>query len=252
MPPLRGDGRAYRADFHAVNRAIVVSAGRRHGVLGAEELAELGLTHEAIARRVRNGWLTELFPAAYAVGHHNLTRRSYWRAAVISCGEGSYLSHRAAAQLSGMAGLIPGPPHVTIPNRRTLARDGIVIHRTRHLPSSQVAERFGIPVTTPERTLLDFASQASSSELRDAVRAALRMELIEAHRVARICREAEAARGLGGSEGSSPSTAVPSPSLARRSRTASSRSALTSGSGIRRSTRQSSTSRSTACGRPRG
>lgn len=172
-------------------------AGRSHGIVGYEELIALGLSSKEIRRRVRGGWMTELFLGAYLVGHHNVTRRTYWKAATVSCGRDSVISHRAAAQMTHLIALIPGPPHVTIPERRTLHRPGIVIHRSRDLPPSQVTTRFGIRVTTPERTLLDFASEASPYELRDAVRAARRKDILDVPLSAEMCRKARGRRGVG-------------------------------------------------------
>lgn len=197
MEPLGGNRARNGRQIHPVDRLMVMRAGRAHGVLGTDELLTLGLNRKGIRRRARNGWLTELYPDAYAVGHHNLTRRSDWRAAVLSCGDGSVLSHRAGAQLERLADLIPGPPHVTIPHGRTLRRSGIVVHRTRDLPASQVTTVDGIPVTTVARTLLDFASQATQAELRDAVRAAKRKELLDVPLAAEMCRNARGRRGAG-------------------------------------------------------
>ena len=169
---------------------MVARASSRHGVIGMQELRALGLGSEAVARRVRAGWFTELFQWVYAVGHHNLTRRSYWMAATISAGAGATLAQRSAAQLQRLARLIPGPPHVLIPHRRTIERPGMVVHRTRDLPASQVTVRHGIPVTTVERTLLDFAAVASPAELREAVWAAARLEDLDVGHALDLCEKA--------------------------------------------------------------
>jgi AbiEi antitoxin C-terminal domain len=96
-------------------------------------------------------------------------------AAVLACGSGAVLSYRSAAALWG---LLPypansGPVHVTVlaADRR---RPGIRIHRVRELPSDEVTRRHGIPITTPERTILDLAGEVMAAELEQAVATAER------------------------------------------------------------------------------
>ncbi len=49
------------------------------------------------------------------------------------------------------------------------SRTGIRIHRVAHLPADERRIRNGIPVTSPARALLDFASQARGDELERAI-----------------------------------------------------------------------------------
>lgn len=176
---------------------MVATAARQHNVIGHDELLRLGLGWTAITSRRASGWLNELFPGAYSVGRGNLTRRSYWKAATILCGPGSALASRSAAQLSRLADLIAGPPHVLIRHGRSVKRQGIVIHRSRDLPPSQVTRLHGIPVTTVARTLVDFAAVASPGELRNAVWAAARLEVLDLHGALRLCNESRGRTGTG-------------------------------------------------------
>lgn len=75
-------------------------AGRSHGIIGYDELVALELSSKQIRRRVRSGWMTELFLGAFLVGHHNVTRRTYWKASIVSCGDDSVSGFRSAAQLT--------------------------------------------------------------------------------------------------------------------------------------------------------
>lgn len=196
MQPLgRNRARIGRSDSPVDAEIVRLAAQGRHGVLAADELCELGLSSKAIRSRVAAGWLVELFPGAYAVGLANLTRRSYWRAAVLSCGRGAFLSHRAAAELWRLIDLIPGPPHVTIPHGRRLHRPGIVVHRARSLGAGEVTTHLGIPVTTPSRTLIDFSAHAAPYELRNAVRAAKKHDRLDVPLIDRLCSDHRGLRG---------------------------------------------------------
>jgi very-short-patch-repair endonuclease len=46
---------------------------------------------------------------------------------------------------------------------------GVVVHRTRSLPRSDVTRHFGIPVTTPARTLIDLARVVDFATLEEAL-----------------------------------------------------------------------------------
>lgn len=180
-----------------MDELIGMLAARQHSIVGRAELYGLGLSDKVIGRLVRGGRLRPIYPGAYAIAGANLTRRSYWMAAVISAGPGAVLAQRSAAQLERLADLIPGPPHVLVPHGRTLIRPGIVIHRTRALPRSQTTVRHGIPVTKVERTLLDFAAVASPGELRNAVWAAARLEDLDVPAALDLCRRSRGRRGTG-------------------------------------------------------
>jgi very-short-patch-repair endonuclease len=87
-------------------------------------------------------------------------RESAWHAAVLALGEGAVLSHTSAAALWGMV-WTTAIIEVTVPTTAGhVKRDGIVVHRQR-LPAEHVTNHRGIPVTTPIRTLLDYAAVAS-------------------------------------------------------------------------------------------
>ena len=109
-------------------------------------------------------------------------------AAVLACGTGAVLSHDSAATLWGMRGTNTGtegqrvrPPmiHVSVPSNRSRRLDGIRSHRRRQLGHAELAQREGIPVTTPARTLIDLATILQPSELEEAVNAADKLGLID-------------------------------------------------------------------------
>jgi very-short-patch-repair endonuclease len=69
-----------------------------------------------------------------------------------------------------------GMVHVIGPRSRR--GDGFVIHRTRHLPPEDVTTHWGIPVTTPLRTLLDLSGHLSLDALDAALAEALVRKLV--------------------------------------------------------------------------
>jgi hypothetical protein len=72
------------------------------GVVRLDELAALGLSKRARARRIAQKRLVVMHRGVYAVGHGHVSERGRMRAAVWAAGEGAALSHLAAARLLGL------------------------------------------------------------------------------------------------------------------------------------------------------
>jgi predicted transcriptional regulator of viral defense system len=142
----------------SLDEAIAQLAARQHGVVSRDQLRGLGLSDGGIAGRIRRGTLHRRHQGVYAVGHTVLGARGHWMAAVLACGENAVLSHAAAGALWGLRRSAATTTDVTLPGsggRRRKA--GIRIHRARSLDGQTTTEA-GIPVTTPERTIVDLAA----------------------------------------------------------------------------------------------
>jgi very-short-patch-repair endonuclease len=161
-PDIRAELCARGADA-----AIAVLAGRQHGVVGRGQLAALGLGRRAIGHRLESGRLLPMHRGVYAVGHHKVSYKGWYMAAVLAVGADAVLSHRSAADLWGI--------------RRT-SRRRVDVSVERHLPSRPEIEIFwtplpadettvieGIPVTTVPRTLLDLAAVVDRQQLERAL-----------------------------------------------------------------------------------
>jgi very-short-patch-repair endonuclease len=132
-------------------------AGRQHGVVARRQLHALGVDDDAIAYRVRAGRLHRVHDGVYAVGHTVLTRHGWWMAAVLAAGPEGVLSHAAAAALWELRASAAVIIDVTVPGTGSRKREGLRVHRARDL-TGQTTTHERIPVTTPERTILDLAA----------------------------------------------------------------------------------------------
>jgi hypothetical protein len=173
-------GEAGTADARAAELAA-----RDWGVVARDELRACGLTDRMIDARVRSGRLHRVHRGVYAVGHAGLTLRGRFLAAVKACGEGAVLSHVAAAALWE---LLPWDDQRSpdVIARRDRRIPGVATHRTRNPPPTVRYDR--IPVTTPQRTLVDLASVLPSKPLRRAVREAVARRRIAPHEASAIVR----------------------------------------------------------------
>jgi very-short-patch-repair endonuclease/predicted transcriptional regulator of viral defense system len=142
-------------------------AARQHGIVTRKQLLELGLDANGIEYRLRIGRLIRLHRGVYAVGHRPPSMPARAMAAVLACGRGAALSHRAAGALWEMEPRWPATMEVTVPGNR-LPR-GIRVHRTATLTPQDITTHFGIPVTSPARTALDLADLLDDKSLARAV-----------------------------------------------------------------------------------
>jgi very-short-patch-repair endonuclease len=151
---------------HSADAAVAELAGRQHGVVSRGQLLGAGLTKDAIRRRIDRRRLLRLHAGVYAVGHLALTPDSRRMAAVLGCGRGALLSHRAAGALRGL--LSSSMLEVTVPGARR-GVDGVVLHRSRSIDDDDRDLVRGIPVTSVARTLVDLADVLDERRLARAI-----------------------------------------------------------------------------------
>jgi hypothetical protein len=154
------------------------------GVLSTAELRACGLSHDAIAVRVRTGHLHLLHRGVYSVGHAKPSLEGRFLAAVKACGASAVLSHYSAAALWGLVGWDERYPEVTVVGTVPRAHGGIRVHRTRELSDLDRRWRKEIRATAPARTLVDLASLLPYKPLRRAVRQGQALGLANAPDVA--------------------------------------------------------------------
>jgi hypothetical protein len=91
----------------------------------------------------------------YAVGHVPPSPHARAMAAVLACWPGAFLSYLSGGALWAMG--IRWGPIIDVTAATKHRHKGIRVHRSRTLTAREVTVHFGIPVTTPARTLLDLA-----------------------------------------------------------------------------------------------
>jgi very-short-patch-repair endonuclease len=153
---------------HGADRRVIALAARQHGLVTSKQLAAAGLGPRSIAHRVAQHRLRRYHRGVYLVASlpAPLTPQM---AAVLACGDGAVLSHHAAAALWGIRKPQDGPIDVTVVGEGVRKRNGVRVHRARHLDRRDRTTRDGIPVTAPARTLLDVAPLHPQSHLDRAL-----------------------------------------------------------------------------------
>jgi len=156
----------------AVDMLIAAVAAPQYGYITREQLLAIGLNSSAIRYRVEIGRLIPVYAGVYAAGHVDGTPVARAFAAVLACGEGAVLSFGSAGTLWGFNKYWGRPYEVTAPSKRT--RPGIRVHRSRKLTREDITRELGVPVTSPERTVLDIAPRLTDKRLGRVVNDARR------------------------------------------------------------------------------
>jgi Protein of unknown function (DUF559) len=134
-------------------------AAGQHAVFGLGQLRALGLTANAVHKRVVTGHLFRIYRGVYAlVPESLLSREGWWMGAVLACGPGAALSHRSAAHLHGLRPSARERIDVIVAGGSRRAVAGVDVHRSMTLTEQDVATVDSIPVTTVARMILDLAA----------------------------------------------------------------------------------------------
>jgi very-short-patch-repair endonuclease len=166
------------------DRTIAALARDQEGVLSRAQLLDRGIHRSSIQRRIDAGVLVSLYPGVYAHGQGSLTESAAALAAVLACGEGALLAYGSAIELRKLLERAGGNCwHVTIPHRKPTGPNAIEslrrglrpirVHFTSVLFDGEPTVFAGVPITSVERSLIDFAAHAGEHELARAFDEAL-------------------------------------------------------------------------------
>ena len=140
-------------------------ADRQAGRVSVAQLGALGIESWLIARWMDGGYLHQVLPRVYAVGHLAPSVGADLTAAVLYAGPGAMLSHATALWWRGLLDRQPWPIEVSTP-RRCRSLEGVKVHGRRGCRRDW---HNGLPMTTIEQALLDFAARASLDRVRYAL-----------------------------------------------------------------------------------
>ena len=133
--------------------------------MGTVQLAALGIDRREVARWAEGGYLHQVLPRVYAVGHRAPSVEADLFAAVLYAGPGAMLSHATALWWRGLIDRRPWPIQVSTP-RRCGSLDGVKVHGRR---AHERIWHKRLPTTTIEQALLDFAAVAPIERVRYAL-----------------------------------------------------------------------------------
>jgi hypothetical protein len=180
-----------------VEQELAELAAGQHGVVAWRQLLARGLSASAIGRRVAAGRLHPVHTGVYAVGHPLRSHYGRWMAAVLAGGPGAALGYASAGAVWDLRRGVPAVIEVVVASAGGRARAGLRIHRHPGLTGAALTTARGIPVTTPARTLLDYAAIATDRELEYALDRAEAQELTDYPALDALARADPRHRGSG-------------------------------------------------------
>jgi very-short-patch-repair endonuclease len=174
-------------------------AARQHGLVTRSQLADVGVSPQAVDRLVARGRYTWIHRSVYRAGPV-VGPRAAELGAVLAIGRGARVSHLSAARLWGV---VPGrsassPVEVAVVGGGRTSRPGIRLHRVARLPDDECAAVDGVPVTGIPRTLVDLASRLGRRDLEQALARAERERLTTLDDVQAVADQYPLARGVPG------------------------------------------------------
>jgi hypothetical protein len=164
--------------FISADRHLADIAAAQDGIFRIEDARSAGLSDAQIHHRSMHTW-NHIYEGICRAPGAPTTWPSQLRAAVWIAGEGAAISHRAAAALYELPGGRDDLIELTCPRWLRARRDDLIVHESRRLRPADIQLIAGIPVTRPERVLLDLAwLTPSPNYLEMVIHAARRRRLI--------------------------------------------------------------------------
>jgi predicted transcriptional regulator of viral defense system len=153
---------------------LIELASRQHRCATCRQLRALGYGDRAIAHRVATGRLVRLYDGVYAVAPVLDDAWTRWMAATLTA-PGSVVSHVSAGSAWGFWTRGVDFEVITRPGDGGPVRlEGLLLCRSGTLAGNTTTLR-GVPITTPERTLIDLAANVGRRVLERAFREACRL-----------------------------------------------------------------------------
>jgi hypothetical protein len=142
----------------------------QQGAIDRDQVLAAGWSDSHIRTRVRRREWRREHQGVYIAGDPDLMPLARHSAALLALGPNAALNHRTGVELWGLIRQGENVPiHVTLPARSAQPRRGLRIHLVRTLDAKDIRRRHNLRVTSPARSLIDFATQAASNELLHAL-----------------------------------------------------------------------------------
>jgi hypothetical protein len=163
---------------HDLDRAVAREMRLHHGLVTRVQARRMGVSEESVDGRVERGIWVVAHAGVYRAAAAPRTDHQDLLAAVWAAGRGALGSRRSAAWIWGFHERTLGAIDVMIPDDRVVRLRGVRIHRCVDAATTCAAERDGIPVTNPLRTLLDLGAVVPWRQVEDAVDRAIASRLV--------------------------------------------------------------------------
>jgi hypothetical protein len=143
-------------------------------VVARWQLLRAGWSRHRVDHHARRGGWQRIHSGVYVLSHAAPTRMQLWWAAALTTAD-TVLSHGSGAACWGFHHFVKPFEVVTRPGDGGPRRQGgLMVFRSRCL-AGETTQHMGIPITTPERTLVDICGGMSPKRAGRCLREALRL-----------------------------------------------------------------------------
>lgn len=171
-------------------------AAEQRFLLSRSQAIAAGMTQKEIDYRVSRGRWLRVHDGVYQVDRRPLTWKSKLMAATLAAGPTARVSHRAALVLWQMEGISSAPVEITMAFGNLAFPNDVIVHRSRRPTPRTVCS--GIPVSGPERALLEGCRYLGPLLIGKALDSAIRQNLTAVDRMW-LMLASEGGRGVPGS-----------------------------------------------------
>jgi Transcriptional regulator, AbiEi antitoxin/Protein of unknown function (DUF559) len=144
-------------------RELIEYARANGGVVTRGEALAIGISKTTLARRANAGILRRIERGVFMLAGTEHEHDSILEAACRKLE--AVVSHESAGRLHQFDGLPWIMPTVTVPHRRTYIFEGVVVHQSTDISDDQLVLINRLPVTNPERTIIDLAASVSERRI---------------------------------------------------------------------------------------
>jgi hypothetical protein len=165
--------------FSQAERELAAYAGRNHNVFTREQALEFGMSEfQADRRRADRRWVAVHDEVFQMAGVH-LTWKGKLLAATLAATPPVAISHRAGIGVYGLPGGRRDLVELSCKRWKRTKKSGLVAHESTRFTDDDIKLVDGIPVSTPERLMLEMAGiRPQAQYIERLVQAARRKRLI--------------------------------------------------------------------------
>jgi hypothetical protein len=145
--------------------AVAALAASQHSAFGRRQAAEIGISNEAIATRLRSGAWLEPVPGVLVVAAAPRTWQQRLIIPTLIRPGGVVVSHVSSARLAGLDGFVDRSVHVMVEAGRFPTIAGVIVHRDGVWDARDHARVDNIPCTNVARTLCDLGAVVRDDDI---------------------------------------------------------------------------------------
>ncbi len=157
--------------------ALYLVAEPHAGYLTTMRAAEAGVSRQQLSYLTRTGSLERVAHGIYRLRRFPSQRFEDVIVACLWAGDDAVASHDTALAVYELTDVSPAAVHLSVPRPFRGTRYGVIVHNAE-LTDADRTERHGVPVTTPERTLIDVLRRSGPESAREATIEALHRGLV--------------------------------------------------------------------------